>query len=238
MSPAILGSVLVASLLGSLHCAGMCGGFVAFWAGSAEGKSRVGAHVAYSLGRLLTYVSFGALAGLLGAALDLAGELAGLQRVAALVAGSLMVAWGLAALGSALGWRVPGLRLPAGLARFARRAHAAAATRPPVLRAFSVGLLTTLLPCGWLHAFTISAAGTASPLAGVAIMTAFWFGTLPVLSVVGASVQALSAPLRRQVPVVSALLILTIGLLALAGRVPMIAGVGDDAAAACCHDGG
>jgi sulfite exporter TauE/SafE len=236
LTAAVLATVLTASLLGSLHCAGMCGGFVAFWAGSADGKSRIAAHFAYSFGRLLTYATFGAVAGLLGAALDLAGELAGLQRVAALVAGSLMVAWGLAALGSALGWRVPGLRLPAGLAGLARRAHASAAARPPVLRALLVGLLTTILPCGWLHAFTISAAGTASPLAGVAIMTAFWLGTLPVLSAVGASVQALSAPLRRQVPVVSALLILTIGLLALADRVPMPNG--EPNAAACCHADG
>jgi sulfite exporter TauE/SafE len=218
---ALVGTVLVASLAGSLHCAGMCGGFVAFWAGADAGRTRWAPHAAYGLGRLLTYATFGALAGAVGAALDLAGEQAGLSRAAALVAGLLMIAWGLAALGSALGWRVPGLRLPASLASLARRAHAAAARRPPVARAFLVGLLTTVLPCGWLHAFTITAAGTGSPLAGVAVMSAFWLGTLPVLSAVGAGVQALAAPLRRHVPVVSALLILTIGLLALAGRAPL-----------------
>ena len=30
--------VLVASLVGSVHCAGMCGGFVCFYAGSASGN--------------------------------------------------------------------------------------------------------------------------------------------------------------------------------------------------------
>lgn len=238
MSPAILGGVLVASLAGSLHCAGMCGGFVAFWAGDAGGRDRVAAHLTYSLGRLLTYLGFGAAAGALGAALDLAGELAGISRVAALTAGVLMVAWGLAALGSALGWRVPGPRLPRRLAQLARRAHAAAAKRPPLVRAFSVGLLTTLLPCGWLHLFTVTAAGTADPLAGMAVMGAFWLGTLPLLTALGAGVQALAAPLRRHVPVVSAVLILAIGLLTLAGRTPLMAAESAGGAAACCHGDG
>ena len=238
MNAAILGSVFVASLVGSLHCAGMCGGFVAFWAGDASGRDKFAAHFAYSFGRLLTYGTFGLVAGALGAALDLAGELAGLSRVAALVAGTLMVAWGLAALGSALGWRVPGLRLPPAVAKWARRAHAAAARRPPVLRAFLVGLLTTLLPCGWLHAFTITAAGTASPLSGLAIMAAFWAGTLPVLTAMGAGVQLLAAPLRRHVPVFSALLILTIGLLSLAGRTPLPGALQADGGSTCCHGKG
>ena len=29
--------VLIASLVGSVHCAGMCGGFVCFYAGSSSG---------------------------------------------------------------------------------------------------------------------------------------------------------------------------------------------------------
>ena len=61
---ALFSTVLVASLVGSLHCAGMCGGFVVFWAGgdASQGKNKVFAHMAYNGGRLVTYVLLGALA--------------------------------------------------------------------------------------------------------------------------------------------------------------------------------
>ena len=38
MTAALLGTVFMASLAGSLHCAGMCGGFVAFYSGNDPGK--------------------------------------------------------------------------------------------------------------------------------------------------------------------------------------------------------
>ena len=55
---ALIGAVLVASLLGSLHCAGMCGAFVAFAVIGSPGHqpSRVALNTAYNLGRLITYL--------------------------------------------------------------------------------------------------------------------------------------------------------------------------------------
>lgn len=60
-------SILIASLLGSPHCAGMCGGFAA-WSGS--GGLRWSGVAAYNLGRLITYITLGIIAGLLGKSLD------------------------------------------------------------------------------------------------------------------------------------------------------------------------
>lgn len=59
--------------------------------------------------------------------------------------------------------------------------------RPPVVRAAATGLFTTLLPCGWLYAFVVTAAGTGSgtPLHGAALMAVFWLGTLPMMLTVG-----------------------------------------------------
>ena len=47
-----LSAVFGASLLGSLHCAGMCGGFVAFYSGAdgSGGRLRLLSHGAYSGG--------------------------------------------------------------------------------------------------------------------------------------------------------------------------------------------
>jgi sulfite exporter TauE/SafE len=69
----ILGTVLLASLLGSLHCAGMCGPLVAVALGDTRVRSyggRAVLHGAYHGARLLTYSAAGLVCGLLGAGLN------------------------------------------------------------------------------------------------------------------------------------------------------------------------
>ncbi len=215
---ALLGTVLAGSLLGSPHCAGMCGGFVCFVAGQEDGRGRWLAHAAYNGGRLASYLLLGTLAGALGAGVDRIGAAAGLSRVAAVVAGAVMVLWGGATILAALGARLPS---PAGGA-FAR-ARLAAAVRavhrqPPAVRALVVGLLTTLLPCGFLYAFVAIAGGSGSPAGGALVMAAFWAGTVPVMAGLGLAAQRALGPLRRRLPVVTAAALVVIGLLLVAGR--------------------
>ena len=95
--------VFLASLLGSLHCAGMCGAFLAI---AVTGVGPVGAgrprqfplQAAYHLGRLATYAFLGLTAGAAGKLLDLTGALAGLRPVAAILAGATLLAFGLFSL--------------------------------------------------------------------------------------------------------------------------------------------
>ena len=85
-------------------------------------------------------------------------------------------------------------------------------------RAATIGLLSALLPCGWLYAFAVIAAGTASAAWGAAVMTAFWLGTVPVLASLGVGVQALTGTLGRRIPLATALLLVALGLYTIAGR--------------------
>jgi hypothetical protein len=211
-------TVLASSLLGSLHCAGMCGGLVAFATGAGRSRGAWLAHLAYHAGRLAAYGALGALGGAAGATLDLGGSLLGLQRAAAAVAGALIALWGAAALLEALGARVPRLEPPRALGRLVGRALRRIAGRPPAVRALSMGLLTGALPCGWLYAFVAAAAGTGSAPSGALLMAVFWLGTLPVLAGLGLGAQALAGPLRRHAPAVCAVAMIVVGLLAVAGR--------------------
>lgn len=208
-------SVLIASAAGSPHCAGMCGGFVCFVAGRA-GERRMLALLAYHLGRFVSYVGLGALAGVLGAGLDRAGEWRGVSHAAALGAGLVMLAWGGAALARALGARLPAPRLGSHrpIAAVMRRL----AGLGPGPRALAIGLLTTLLPCGWLWLFVATAAGTGSPWASMGIMAMFWAGTLPMMLGLGVLAHGALAPLTRRLPVVSATILMVLGLLTLAGK--------------------
>jgi hypothetical protein len=229
-----LASVALASLLGSLHCAGMCGGLIGFYsaqaplsAGAAGRSPPWAAHAAYHLTRGAAYVALGALAGQLGAGLDQASSSVGLGRLGALLAGAVLIVWG------ALSWprasqskllrlsrrsATPGRwrRLEARLVQLARMAR----ERPPLVRAALLGLSAALLPCGWLYAFVVLAAGSGSPAAGALLLLAFWTGTVPLLLALGVGVQRWTAPFRARLPQLSALLLLLLGAYQIGSRWP------------------
>lgn len=218
--PQLLG-VLGASLLGSLHCVGMCGGFVAFYSAgdNSRGIRRGASHATYHLGRLVGYAALGGLAGSIGAAVDLAGSAIGVGRIAAVVAGVVMILWGLALLLVALGVRLPKARWVAAAQQRVVPLLAGLSRKPPVVRAGLLGLASGLLPCGWLYAFAVTAAGTASALWGAIVMMVFWLGSVPVLLGLGLGVQSLAARLRRHIPLLSATVLLVIGVWGVLGRV-------------------
>ena len=91
---------------------------------------------------------------------------------------------------------------------------------------WSMGRLTALLPCGWLYAFVLTAAGTGNSWSGVAVMAAFWAGTVPALLAVGLGVRLFAHPLARRAPALTAWLLVAIGVTTLAGRwqVPVFKG--------------
>ena len=121
-------AVLAASLLGSSHCAGMCGAFVLFAVATPDDapsvwRSRAMLNAAYNLGRLVTYSLLGAVAGLLGAGLDLGGSMVGVQRTAAVVAGAMMIGFGVVALLRTRGVKLSRVRVPGFIVRTVAAGH-------------------------------------------------------------------------------------------------------------------
>jgi uncharacterized protein len=219
----VIGSWLLpmvsASLFGSLHCIGMCGGLIAVASDGVSGlRQRVSVQAGYQVARLLSYVTLGAAAGALGRALDLAGQAAGLGKAAAVVAGVAMTLWGLAAMLDAIGagLKLPRLRLlPPFLTEWLGRAR----QRPPLVRALLLGGASALLPCGFLYAFALAGAATGSPLRGALVMAALWLGNLPALLGFGLLLSGALSRLRRHLPLLSAACVLALGLFTLNSRV-------------------
>lgn len=211
-------AVFLASVLGSLHCVGMCGAFLALAFTDVQAAGRWRLSVAYHGGRLVTYVALGVAAGTAGSLLDLGGALAGINRVALPLAGLTVIGFGLVTLLRQYGFSARRLHLPASWTARVHRLQGRAMQMPPTRRALAIGLLTTLLPCGWLYAFAATAAGTAHPLVGGLVMAVFWTGTLPALVSCGLGVQALAGPLGRRLPLVTCLALICIGVWTVAGR--------------------
>jgi uncharacterized protein len=214
----LLGGILLASLLGSIHCAGMCGPFTCLYSGPRGESARFGAHIAYNAGRLVSYVLLGAIAGSIGARVDDLGRFAGVGHLAALVAGSLMVAWAATTIGATFGVRVPFSLAPAWAKRALGSVLVWASGQRAEVRALLVGLLTTLLPCGWLYTFVVVAGSTGSAFAGAAAMAVFWTGTVPMLLAIGVGATRILGPFTRRLPVVGATFVLVLGLLTITGR--------------------
>ena len=215
------GAILIASLVGSAHCAGMCGPLAL--AACAESTPRRcattkcsgsnactsagasafacstprlgGVQWRYHAARLISYAMVGAAAGALGTVADIAGSLSHIQHLSALLAGATLCCVGIALLMRWLGIALPSLPMPRFAGTPIRGVHARALRLPTSTRAFALGLVTPLLPCGWLWAFVAFAAGTGHPLSGAIVLMAFWCGTVPALAIVLGGANAASARL-------------------------------------------
>ena len=183
-----------------------------------DAAPRVSSLLAYHGGRLTAYVILGVAAGALGAGVERVGALAGVSRAAAIVSGLLMVGWGAATLLAVRGRRSARFHPPATIQRTLGAVVSRIGDRRGVERAGITGLATALLPCGWLYAFVAAAAGTGSPWRAMLVMGLFWTGTLPVMVTFGFGLQRLAGRLRRHLPLVTASVVVTIGVLTIAGR--------------------
>ncbi len=182
------GAIFLASLVGSAHCAGMCGPLAIAACSDGGGCSSTGPSIRaqwrYHLARGCSYGLVGAIAGAVGSLADAAGSLARIQHLSSMLAGATLAIVGVVML---LRWRGVSLHTP-GLPEFLvspiRRVHVRTLRLPAPTRAVTLGLVTPLLPCGWLWAFVAFAAGTGHPVSGIIVLVSFWAGTIPAVALV------------------------------------------------------
>ena len=186
----------LAGLAGSPHCLGMCGGIVAAIALHARDTgpgARRRILLAYNLGRIFTYALLGAVAGLLGASLDVLSMKMAANWV--FVAANLFVLLvGVASIVqfssfSLFSLESAGGRVFSGILRWA-------VNETGFFRTFILGMALGFLPCGLVYAPLIAAAASGRPATGAAMMAALGLGTLPMLFFFGTASAALSTRLR------------------------------------------
>ena len=188
-------SLFLIGLLGGTHCVGMCGGIVG--ALSMGGGRRGALQWAYNAGRIASYASAGALAGMLGeAGVALSGTLPA-RLVLFLLANLMLVALGFYLMGAtrALGFAERlGQNLWCHIQPLTRRFLPARS----VAQAFPLGALWGFLPCGLVYSVLATALVTGSAERGAALMLAFGLGTLPNLLLAGMLLTRLRDVVRNQ----------------------------------------
>ncbi len=200
-------------LLGSFgHCAAMCGpivGSLGLAAAPLGARRALAGQLAYHAGRSTTYAALGAVMGLTGSFVNVAGRLAGVQQVVAIAAGVLMVLLGLGAAG-----------LSAALKRLeARASRKVVALVRGVMegggpsRLYPTGLALGFLPCGLSWPVFLGAAGTGSLPEGLLLALAFGIGTTPALLLAGAAAGAVGLRARGALVRAGGVLVALLGVL-------------------------
>jgi len=204
--------VFTTGLVGSAHCVGMCGGFVLMYSVEvgAGGRPSPSAHAAFNLGRIFTYSVVGGVMGLVGSFVETAGAIKGVQGLALLLAGGLMILMALNLIG-VLGR--PGLIDSAGLSGSGpfRSAFLKIMSLKGPLATLALGLLLGFIPCGLSYTMEIKAASSGGFWQGASLMAVFGLGTAPAMFGLGFVSSALAAKLRERIYKVAAVLVLLMG---------------------------
>jgi sulfite exporter TauE/SafE len=182
---AAIGAALVAGLVGSAHCFGMCGGIAGALGVTATQSGisghRLGLHASlYNIGRIASYTVAGLIVGALGAAL---GDLIDLPYWSLVLRGLTGLILVLLGLQIAFGWRLLTILERGGTRLWRRLAPLASRLlrKRSAGTAFGLGMIWGWLPCGLSYSLLFVAAATGSAAGGAGIMLAFGVGTLPAM---------------------------------------------------------
>lgn len=225
----MLQNLLLITTLGFLgsfgHCVGMCGPLTVAFSLSQPQDSHNGSalrfHVLLNLGRIISYALVGAGIGALGSVVLAGGQLAGigssLRQGMTIFTGMMLIWFGLVQIKPDFLPRVP-LWHPLTQNHWHQRLSAAMtqlSAKPHWWTPALLGGVWGLIPCGFLYAAQITAAGTGNLWQGTATMLAFGLGTMPMMLGVGVSASKLSADKRSQLFRLGGWVTLTIGILTL-----------------------
>jgi sulfite exporter TauE/SafE len=204
MSPEILAAFLV-GLVGSLHCIGMCGPIaIALPVPDSSNLSFFTGRILYNLGRVVTYSFLGAILGLLGGRIALAGA----QQIVSIILGVVII---IAVL------------LPQKYKNFFAQHPLIQKLAQPLKEnigvlfrkgtfsaMFLIGILNGFLPCGLVYVALAGAIASGDAISGAAVMILFGLGTVPAMfaaTIFGKFINVgIRTKIRKAVPVLALLL--------------------------------
>ncbi len=215
-----LPGAFIVGLLGGVHCLGMCGGIVGALTLGLPQQNAASSRfwvlqLSYNLGRILSYMIAGTIAGGLGLLLAQAGPLQYVQQLLSIIAGLFMIVLGLY-LG---GWWTGLARVEKAGAVVWKRIEPLGRKLLPVRspgQAFLLGMVWGWLPCGLVYSALIWSLSAGGMGEGALLMGAFGLGTLPNLLLMGAAAGWMGSFLRRPLArKIAGALVITFGLLML-----------------------
>lgn len=210
-------------VVSSLHCIQMCGPIVITYTAAAGFSpqplsptkspylAQAPQHLAYNAGRILTYTTLGAVAGVLGKSVQFLGRLAGISSAAMIFSGILMILAGAVMLGS---FRASSRLANASIqltSRLLKPLRNLLSSRKAIDR-FYLGLALGFLPCGLVYMALLRAVATGGATTGALCMFAFGVGTSGALLALGVFSSAIKLRLNRTGTRLAAASVIALGL--------------------------
>ncbi|MCF8368781.1 MAG: sulfite exporter TauE/SafE family protein [Bacteroidales bacterium] len=195
-------------LIGSLHCLGMCGPIaIGIPLHNQNWFLRVMGGLLYNSGRIITYGVLGAIFGLLGRGI----QLAGFQQWASIGIGIIMIVSVLFPV--VFREKIKIDKVFSGYAGRLIDRFRTLFTKSSLGNLLFIGLLNGLLPCGLVYMAIAGAINTNSVVMGIAFMVMFGIGTTPVLLLLSLAGNIVTASFRRKASKVIPVFIVILGIL-------------------------
>ena len=223
------GIALALGLLGSLHCAAMCGPLMLALPVLPGSPARfIAGRITYQAGRVATYCCLGVAAGIIGKSIFFAGLQNGLS-----IALGVVILTGLL-ISKKIAVAAPIVRVVAKL----KTAMSAQLRQRSFCSLALLGLLNGLLPCGLVYVAMAGAVSRGTIASGIFYMAFFGLGTLPTMLGISLSGKlfpmALRLKLRRTIPFGVCLLALLLILRGLALGIPYVSPELSAGTPGCC----
>ena len=223
-------SILLVGVLGSVHCVGMCGGFILALAhASPQGRRFIGRQAVYYLGKTAMYALIGAMVGGLG---HLIGAFSGMQSMMSVVLGLLLVGIGLGVSGFI---KQVGISPLKPVWNALSRKMGAFLRAPSYSSSFGLGLVNGLLPCGLVYGALVLAAASGTAFQGAILMAVFGLATIPALVIVASAGAIIKPNWRARINQYSGILLVVLGLITISRGFPSLHSHGDSHSAPTHH---
>jgi sulfite exporter TauE/SafE len=209
----IIGTAFTASVG---HCVGMCGGIViAYSSTKIDHKkpwfSQSISHLAYNIGRVITYTILGFIFGTLGKTLAFTPITKGILFS---LTGVLMILAGLSLSGK-LGF-LNAIEISVSNKTWFQKLFRKIMSTKSLSSFLFLGMLNGIIPCGLVYSFAIIAASTASPIWGALVMLTFGLSTIPTLFFLGMVTKILQKGKTRKIMMtISTILVIAYGIFTL-----------------------
>jgi sulfite exporter TauE/SafE len=191
-------------LTGSVHCIGMCGGLV-----MTVGKDYK-SNASYQIGRLSAYLLMATIAMFTSSLIQSTGIGQYIPLVGGVFIGLLFTFWGLQSIRG----RKFEVKLPLFFNRLYQKLFSNFSNKNSsrIVKGYSIGAISLMLPCGFLYAVLITLMTFQSPLVGFLGVVGFWLGTLPAMVFAPGLIHQVIKPIANYAPKFSGALLICLGL--------------------------
>lgn len=182
---------LVLGVLSSIHCVGMCGPIaLATPVVHKNFLTQMLSRILYNLGRAVSYMSIGLIAGFAGSIFFLGG----FQQWISIITGIIILIWIIVPKANPENWKMIQNTKPV---KWIRKSIGSLFRKKNYSSIFLIGLLNGLLPCGMVYMAVVGALSCSDSIQGSLYMLLFALGTMPLMFILTSAWELLNGNFKK-----------------------------------------